>query len=133
MLISQVLSSFLFEKTLSFSFEYRGRRLGDDSDGSELEYRDSNSETSSIDGGDHLERASCSSSDVAMESECLLFEYFESAAPPLRAPLYDKVLICKSKLVLSQLRFVKCELSNRILNGVYSISRKEAIVGVFLS
>lgn len=72
------------------------RRLGDDSDGSEMDYRDSNSETCSSDG--EVERvsgpATWSSLDVSeriQPGETLLFEYFESAAPSHRVPLFDKV------------------------------------------
>lgn len=77
------------------SFKSR-RRLGDDSDGSEMDYRDSNSETCSSDG--EVERvsgpATWSSLDVSeriQPGETLLFEYFESAAPSHRVPLFDKV------------------------------------------
>lgn len=61
-----------------------------------MDYRDSNSETSSCDG--ELEKlsdqASWSSSDAGErmhEGESLIFEYFESAAPSLRVPLSDKL------------------------------------------
>eukprot|EP00250_Pteridium_aquilinum_P016175 c22984_g1_i1 orf=403-1455(+) len=72
------------------------RRLGDDSDGSEMDYRDSNSESCSSDGevDRGCVRTAWSSSDIREgihPGETLLFEYFESAAPSHRVPLFDKV------------------------------------------
>ncbi|KAH7405421.1 hypothetical protein KP509_15G069600 [Ceratopteris richardii] len=70
-------------------------RLGDDS-GSEMDYRDSNSETSSCDG--ELERLHDQSTlmlsdteENVREAETLIFEYFESAPPSLRVPLSEKI------------------------------------------
>ncbi|KAH7299262.1 hypothetical protein KP509_24G002800 [Ceratopteris richardii] len=72
------------------------RRLGDDSDGSEIDYRDSNSESSSsdveIDGpSNHSQWTASDILERNYPGETLLFEYFESAAPSHRAPLFDKV------------------------------------------
>ncbi|KAI5072293.1 hypothetical protein GOP47_0012956 [Adiantum capillus-veneris] len=72
------------------SVRSRGR-LGDDSDGSEMDYRDSNSDGCSSDG----EALNPWSASEVLErghgGETLLFEYFESAAPSHRVPLFDKV------------------------------------------
>ncbi|KAI5074108.1 hypothetical protein GOP47_0010069 [Adiantum capillus-veneris] len=86
----------LYAHTVNTQIPKSRSRLGDDSDGSEMDFRDSSSETSSCDG--ELERlsdqVSWNSSDVGdrvPEGEMLIFEYFESAPPSLRVPLSDKV------------------------------------------
>ncbi|MCO5608248.1 hypothetical protein L7F22_062454 [Adiantum nelumboides] len=71
-------------------------RLGDDSDSSEMDSRDSSSEISSCDSELEMlsDRVWWNSSDVedrVPKGETLLFEYFESAPPSLRVPLSDKV------------------------------------------
>ncbi|KAH7421187.1 hypothetical protein KP509_13G044600 [Ceratopteris richardii] len=72
------------------------RRLGDDSDGSEVDYRDSNSEGSSSDGeregiSKHAEWIGSNIIERDQTGERLLFEYFESAVPSHRVPLFDKI------------------------------------------
>ena len=90
-------------------FHLLPRRLGDDSDGSEIDFRDTSSECSSDGETEKLtgkDRWTCngqgpkSSLEVGEEEllwqeedkpESLVYEYFETAAPSLRVPLYDKV------------------------------------------
>lgn len=79
----------------------KSRKLGDDSDGSELDYRECVSEISS---DCELEKIlDCRSSSPLHEpwtvgafrehsgGESLVFQYFETNGPALRVPLFDKV------------------------------------------
>ncbi|MCO5548903.1 hypothetical protein L7F22_002365 [Adiantum nelumboides] len=72
------------------------RRLGDDSDGSEMDDRDSNSDGSSSDYeadkvSKHMPWTASGVLERVHGGEALLFEFFEAEAPSYRIPLFDKI------------------------------------------
>lgn len=105
------LSAIQLYTSSSNDFVSRNMGLGDDSDGSETDYRGSNWESSSdgeteqvynndssleLNGkfGLQCRHGSWKSRDIQdrkVGNESLLYEYFEATAPSFRVPLYDKV------------------------------------------